>query len=198
MNTNSVCEFVTTHWTLPHRQLHYSAFAWLKNNVPKLKTEASVHIKTAATKATSVLLTLDHPRLLKTDGESVQIFLEKYDQYSNEVVALEKHPQTESATSETVNSVSIKIYVETEYLESSIALDFIFDSKSYKDLTDQQVRDFLETRLFELREAVNLERFDEIVHRELQKKNMKNTSGTARMQALFVDYHTLLSRNRVK
>lgn len=150
----------------------------------KLKTEADMNAETAATEAASVLLTVNHSRLLMTEGESVRIFLKKCDQYSSEVEALEKQLSTDSAKSEIVTPVGIKFCVDAEYLELSIALGFVFDSKSYKDLADQQVGDFLDKRSSKLKETVSLEPLEKNVHRE-PGTNMKNTIATAWMQEMF-------------
>lgn len=153
MITNSVCEFIIAHRILPRLQLHYSAFARLKNMTFKLNAKAGTGAKTTTIKAVTVSLTLDRPRLLKTDDESVRLFLKKYDQYISKVVARGKHVPTDSASSVAVTSVGIKFRVDPKYLESPIAIGSICDSTSHEYLTDQSVCGFKETKSSKSKEA---------------------------------------------
>lgn len=88
------------------------------------------------TKASKVSLSLDHPRLLQTDGESIRVFLRKYDQYSNAVKSRARQLSAYNATTEAVRPVELKFCVDPEYLESSIALVFIDGVESYENITD--------------------------------------------------------------
>lgn len=152
---------------------------------------------TATTKASSVSLTLDHPRLLETDPESIRVFLKKYDQYANEVISRARQLRTSSSGTEPVRPVDLKFCVDVEFLESSIVLEFITDASNYEDLTDEQVRAFLAARATESKEVVTLDMLDDIVKREL-RTNMKNNNATARMQDLFSSYITILGRHGLK
>lgn len=154
-------------------------------------------VSPATTKVAPVTITVDHPRLLETDPEAIRVFLRTYDQYSNEVRSRAKQLGSSSSSSEPVRPVDFKFCVNVEFLESSIALGFITGAKDYDSLTDEQVRHFLTKRAEESKEAVTLDKLDEIVGREL-RTNMRNTNALARMQDLFSSYHTILARNGLK
>lgn len=82
--------------------------------------------------------------------------------------------------------VDLKFCMDVDFLESSIDLGFITNDTSYEDLTDEQVRAFVETRSADSKEVVTLEKLDKIVKNEL-RTNMKNSNAKARMQDLFAD-----------
>lgn len=50
----------------------------------------------------------------------------------------------------------------------------------YNDITDNQVRTFLDNRFIESKEVVTLGKLDDIFSRDL-RTNMKNTNARARM-----------------
>lgn len=59
----------------------------------------------AATKYAANSLTLDHSCLLETDSESVCFFLQKYDQYANEV----------QARARKISTGDLKFYADVEF-----------------------------------------------------------------------------------
>lgn len=140
--------------------------------------------------ATSV----DHPRLIRTDAESIRVFLKLYDQYSNEVKARAQQLTTVgSSSTQVVRPVSLKFCVDPEYLESAIAFGFI-EAETYEDLTDSVLRKYLEKKAEESPEAITLEAIDSIVDRDL-RMNMGDKNARSRMESLVVSYHTLLRRH---
>lgn len=151
-------------------------------------------------KAAQVNISLDHPRLVNTDPESIRKFLRRYDQYTNTVLARAKQLSTDASstvTTESVRPVDLKFCVDVEYLESCMALGFIDTATDYNSLTNEDVRKVLDDRCRESKEVLTMESLDVIVEREL-RTDMKNTNATARMQDLFTNYHTILSRNGLK
>lgn len=152
---------------------------------------------TTSVKAAEVGISLDHPRLVHTDPESIRTFLRRYDQYSTTVLARAKQITSEALSTEAINPVDLKFCVDVEFLESSIALGFISNATDYDTLKDQDVREFLEERCKESKETVTLDQLDKLVQNKL-RTDMKNNNATARMQDLFANYHTLLVRNGLK
>lgn len=155
-----------------------------------------------AVKAAHVSLSVDHPRLLSTDAESIRTFLRRYDQYYNTVLSRARQLPTSSSsagtsTLEAVRPVDLKFCVDVEFLTSSIALGFIPDADDFNTVTDEQVRDFLDSRATESKETVTLNGLNDIVQREL-RTDMRNKNAKARMQDLFVSYHMILLRHGLK
>ena len=138
-------------------------------------------------------MSVNHPRLVRTDAESIRVFLRLYDQYSKEVTARVEQLTVSPATTEAVRPVNLKYCVDPEYLESAIDLGLIEDVEN-DDLTDIHLRKYLEGKAEESRETVSLEVLDEIVNREL-RMNIRDKNARSRMESLFVTYHALLRRN---
>lgn len=147
--------------------------------------------------ASFVATSVNHPRLVRTDPDSIRIFLRLYDQYEREVTARAAQVTgADAATTEAVRPVSLKFCVDPEFLESAIALDLIPDASSYNDLTDTVLRKHLEAEAIDSKEALSLDALDEIVNREL-RMDMANPNSRSRMQTLFVSYHKLLRRHGI-
>lgn len=142
----------------------------------------------------AVEISLDHPRLIRTDPESIRSFLRRYDQYSTTVLARANQLTKDNLTSEAIRPVELKFCVDAEWLESRIALGFLKEATDYATLTDDQVRAFLDKRCKESKKTVTLEQLDRIVAQKL-RTNMGNRDAEARMEDLFTDYHTLLQRS---
>lgn len=80
----------------------------------------------------------------------------------------------------------IKLCVDVEFLESSIALRFPRAARNYEFRTDNQVQTFLDNLCKKLKESITLESLNSIVKNELQT-NMKHSNATARMKDIFAD-----------
>lgn len=162
-----------------------------------LDKDATARSAYATQQASFVSTSVNHPRLIRTDAESIRIFLSAYDQYAKEVStrALQLL-STGTATSEAVRPVNLKFCVDAEYLQSTIDLGFIDDVDSYDNLNDDVLRAYLYKKGEECKESVNLSTFDSIISKEL-KMDMSDKNATSRVQNLFVLYHTLLRRNGV-
>ena len=146
--------------------------------------------------ASFVTASVNHPRLLRTDSESVRVFLPLYDQYSNEVTARAEQLTVHGATSsEAIRPVNLKFCVDPAYLESAIALGFI-EADDYDSLTDSVLRVHLEGKDKESEDSVTLEALDDIFEREL-KMDMKDTNTRSRIETLFVSYHSILRHNGI-
>lgn len=59
-------------------------------------------------RATEVGISLDHPRLSKTDPESIRAFLRRYDQYANTVLAKAKQLKSSMLTTESIKPLDLK------------------------------------------------------------------------------------------
>jgi len=142
-----------------------------------------------------VTTTVDHPRLEKTDAESIRIFLRLYDQYCNEVTARARQLSTDQGVStEAVRPVNIMFCVDPEFLESATVLGFIDGADTVEDLTDEMLRDYLDDQAQEAEETVSLATLGTIVDEEL-RMDMSDRSARSRMQGLFMSYHKLLRRH---
>ena len=106
--------------------------------------------------ASFIATSVNHPQLVRTDAESIRIFLNRYDQYSKEVKARAQQLNlTGSTTTEAVRPVNLKYCVDPEYIESVIALD-ILSVDSYDELSDETLRQHLEEKAEESIESINL------------------------------------------
>lgn len=89
---------------------------------------------TATTRNAPIILSLDHPLLLTTDPDSIRYFLRKYDQYANEVRSRAR--QLSTICTEAARPVALTYCVYVDFLESSIALEFIKEATNYDDVSD--------------------------------------------------------------
>lgn len=146
--------------------------------------------------ATSFLTSsVSHPRLLRTDSESVRVFLRLYDQYVREIASRSKQLTVSgSISTEPIRPVNIKYCVDPEIIESALALGFIEGHSNYDKLPESKLRAYLEKKAEESKEAVNLDTLDSIVRTEL-KMDMSDSNATSRMESLFMAYHKLLRIN---
>lgn len=144
--------------------------------------------------AVAVHISLDHPRLIRTEPASIRSLFRRYDQYSTTIIARAKRLTDKSLTQGANQLVELNFCDDAEWLESHIPLDFITETEDYASLTDEIFRPFLEKRWAESKKTISLEKFDKIVKQKL-RINMANHDAEARMEDLFNDYHTLLSRN---
>ena len=63
-------------------------------------------------------------------------------------------------------------------------------------MTDKELRAYLEKEAKESKDAVSLDSLDDIVESELAM-SMTNMNARSRMQTLFVDYHSILTRQGI-
>lgn len=140
-------------------------------------------------KIAPISITVDHPRLLETDGESICVLLRKYYQYANMVKNHARQQVSATSTTEPVRPVDFKSCVDVDFLESMIALGFIAEVNSYDELTDTKLCVFLEERAKKANDVVTIDMLDKIVQSAV-RTNMKNSNAKACMQELFSFYHT--------
>lgn len=72
-----------------------------------------------------------------------------------------------------------------------IVLGVIPSMSCYDNLTDRQLRTFLDQKAWECREVVTLDTLDDIVLRGL-RTDMTDTNAATRIEKLFVQYTTIL------
>ena len=143
----------------------------------------------------SFVTSVEHPRLKEFDPESIRSFLHRYDQYTREVDARARqllHGEVTSA--EPVRPVNLKFCVDPQLLDSAIALDYIPDVSSYDELADDVLRTYLDSLSQESKDAMNLTVLDRMVETQLHM-DMNVKSADARVQKLFMTYHTILRKN---
>ena len=88
--------------------------------------------------------------------------------------------------------VDLKYCIDAQLRKSTIELGFIPDVSYYDDVTDEQLRTYLDQESVDSKAALTMTSLDEIVAREL-RMNMDNRNARSRMQQLFVQYHALLT-----
>lgn len=138
---------------------------------------------------------VDHPRLSKTDATSIRKFLRSYDQYAKEIEErARQHMKDDSFSGEAVTPVHLKFCVDAEWIESLIELGFIDKISSYDDLTDNDLREYLEEKATESKEVLTLERLDKIAANNL-RIDMTDINARSRIENLFISYQSLLRRN---
>lgn len=73
--------------------------------------------KTAISKIAPLSITVDHLRLLDTDGELIRVLLRKYDQFTNEVYPRARQLASATSPTEPVRLVDLKFGVDVDSLE---------------------------------------------------------------------------------
>lgn len=151
--------------------------------------------------ASFVSTSVDHPRLINADASSVRTFLRQYDQYVTEVKErAQQLVATGSVTTEAVRPVNLKFCVDADYLESVIELGLIKDGDdqdavtSVEALTSRTLRSFLNSKVKENKDTVDLSSLDSIIKSQL-KMDMSDRNAQSRVENLFISYRTLLRRN---
>lgn len=138
-------------------------------------------------------ITLDHPRLLATDGGSIQVLLCNYEQHSDEVLSRLRQLSLSLSSNKPVRPFRLKFCVDVNFLESTIVLLITPGVTSYDETTDEQVRTFSGVRAREAKDVVNPDLLNKSVQDELNTK-MKNSNSKAPLQDLIASYHTILRR----
>lgn len=127
---------------------------------------------TADGRALKICTLLDHPRLTRTNYESICTFLQRYNQNSTTFLARAKQITSESLSTEAVKPVNHKLCVKVKFLKFSIALELIRDATHHDTVTDQEVR------CNESKDLVTLDKLDKLVQTKLSS-DMKNFNATA-------------------
>lgn len=152
--------------------------------------------------APNVAVSVCNPFLTQTDPASIRTFFRKYDQYCRTVKSRAKQLNvnaegSSTTTTETILLMELKYCVDAQYFTSCIDLGFITGVTSFEDMTDTQLRKYLDDKAEESKDALTLDGLEELVRKKL-KMNMDNRNAKSRMQGLFASYHSLLSQNGVK
>lgn len=140
-----------------------------------------------------VSTTVEHPKLLRFDPESIRVFLRLYNQYKNELMSRNSQMSSENST-DRPKPIELKFCVDAGYLESLIDLELIKNCSSYEDLTDAVLKTYLESEAEVESKTSGIEKLDELVEKNL-RMDMRNPSCMSRMKDLFVCYNLLLKNN---
>ena len=132
-------------------------------------SETVSHASVATSKAPFGTTSVDHSRLLRTDAESIRVFLRSYDHYCHEVVArAQQITRSEMVTTESVRPINLKYCVDPEYLESAISLGFLQGVEDYDSLSDETLREYLDHKAKQSKHTTTLESLDKLVSNELR------------------------------
>lgn len=146
---------------------------------------------------------VDRPRLTKTGPSSILIFLKAYDQYCRTIIGRTKQllAAADDADKTITTEVSIpmkrKYCVEATRFSSCIALGFMKHVMSFDSLTYAQLQPYLDKKAAEWKDPATLVGLNELVSKELVM-DMSNRNAKSRMQNLFIDYHSLLTKQGLK
>lgn len=139
--------------------------------------------------------TVDHLRLQTADASSVRIFLSAYAQYDAKLYRRERQLVGQNAVwTKAAKPGSLKVYVDTEWLQSTVALGFIDNVTAIEDLMQSKLSTLLISKSEESREILSLENLDKRVSQELHM-NMPDAHDTSRIQDDLVPYHFILRRS---
>lgn len=124
-----------------------------------------------------------------------EFFMRRYDHYATEIKSRAHQLAFEDATTtEAVRPVNLKIFVDSEWLESAVSLGFIDGADTVEDLTDELLRKYLEKKAEEKKELFTVSTLDAIIQKELTM-DMYDKSAKSRMESLFTSYISILRRN---
>lgn len=144
-----------------------------------------------------VATAVEHPRLTKTNSAAICMFLREYDQYDREVKERAQQIVCEQVLSTDVaKPVQHKFCVDSEWLESVIELDYIKGVKSYDELTDANLCEYLESKAEPSKSVVTTDMLDKIFEDSL-RMDMTDNDARSRIEDLFVTYKSLLRRHGV-
>lgn len=110
--------------------------------------------------------------------------LRKYHQYFIEVSTCARQLPAILSATESVHPFHVKLCVDVDVLESTIASVFIEDGESYESFSDLKLLTGFTCSIQKLKEAMNSVKLDTIVMEQL-RSNMKNVDEKAHMQKLF-------------
>lgn len=143
----------------------------------------------------SVAFSVDHLRLIAPFPRAFRVFLRQYDQYAKKVMSKALQlTAVDAKTTEPVRLVGLSYCVDTEWLESSINLDYIPGVKSIQELTDGKLHAYLKAEAEEDKDMMTIAKIESIIRREVSM-GMSDTSSRSRMKHLFTDYVSALGRN---
>lgn len=93
--------------------------------------------------------------------------------------------------------MELKYCVGAQHFKLCIKLGFIENVTSFKDMTNEQLRKYLDKEANGLEDAVTLESLNNLVEKKVMM-HMDIRNSRSRMQSLFANCHSLLSRNGVQ
>lgn len=120
--------------------------------------------------------------------------MDLYDQYVTEVQARTRQFSDGDISTEKSKPVDLNFCVDIDFLRSTIALGEISAVSSYDDLTDEVLRNYLESETAESRSKMTIEALDSLIRKNL-RTDMHNKEVISRMNNLFVGYQTVLRKN---
>lgn len=134
------------------------------------------------------------PFFARLDSESIRIFLSKYDAYTRELKARASQLVQEGSQSlEPIRPVFLVYCVDSEQVESAVELDMTEGYTDVKDLSDDQLRTYLEN------EAVDSSTIVTATYLQMVQKHVRMDmtikSAKERMKLLFTAYKSLLRQN---
>eukprot|EP00171_Calliarthron_tuberculosum_P003092 IDg3092t1 len=140
-----------------------------------------------------------YPKLLTMNAQAIRVFLTKYNDYVHEITA--RHAQrasTGDVDGVPANPISLKFCVDSELILAAIGMGMLKtdDGKTideYDDLTDHQLRSFLEEKSKTSKDTLSMAALNILVKKTL-RMDMRELDATTRMQALFMCYYTILGR----
>lgn len=105
---------------------------------------------------------------------------------------------TNTVITEAVKPVDLKFCVAAKLLNDIIALGFVSEVKTYKELTNSKIREFLKGFCKEFKQTVTMKQLDKNVKLKVWK-NMQNKNTVACMQDFIfaLPYPTCIQRSYV-
>ena len=150
---------------------------------------------TGNAKVKQVTMAVEQPFLARLDSESIRVFLRKYDAYCRELKARASQLVQETAVSlEPIRPVGLVYCVDAEQLESAVDLGMIDGCDDVKELTDGQLRDYLDKEASDSATVVTENDLAQMVQRYV-RMDMSVKSAHSRMKLLFMGYKSLLRQN---
>lgn len=140
----------------------------------------------ATQSASSISVTVDHPKLAQTYPESTCRFLSSYGNCVNKIVARATELDSNVIDLEATRGVGVKSCLNIEFVNSMIALGWIFSVTSYHNFTNSQLSSYLGAEASKSRAIVTISLLETIVRRAF-KIDMKNVDVSSRMRNLFMD-----------
>lgn len=149
-------------------------------------------------RATFVSTSIDHPRLVRLDSESIRIFLRQYRTYCQEIMARASQlVPTGFTTTEPMLPISITFCVDSEQLQSAIALGLIENVTDDSTLTEALLLAFLNKKGKDGRRNLTSANNYSLIEKELNM-DMTVSSASSRIKQLFINYHSILRRQGLK
>lgn len=138
-----------------------------------------------------VFVSVEHPKLSKTDTKGVDSFLSVYAQQVIYVQARVRQVGSGATGDKASRLVELKVCVDIEYIKYTMSFGLISSTYPIDDLSDAVRRTYVDFEALESRFAVTLPALDGIGKREL-KMDMKKSNASSRVKNLFVENQRLL------